>query len=247
MLLELLRTLQLVHPLTVPPDSKEPSPQQMLDQGANWKIVKLDDLQKLFARQCEDAIAGTNASGELMPSYERRAQIALLLTAVAHLKRPDGEPFQKGAPERVEKVVGLLEYPRALDTLATLLNARNQAISGRLQASQSLSAAQHQELVNQRLFLAARVSDRQAFLNDLRQQLTAARAMTAQRRQEHKEAIARLLQVRKDTAALVLDLRQLEGQLFQAQTEMADASRHNQELYQEIEGLEKALKKVTGP
>jgi hypothetical protein len=192
-------------------------------------------------------------------SYTKRQNIAYLLYAISQLRKPanPAEPiFAKGA-ERVQTVVGLFEYTVAADAVAQALEMATHRVLDAIAIDRDGYAikpgakleevhgfvGRHQALVQRIVHLLGEVKDQQARLIRLKADETRNQEQLDKRKQHYDDVVAKLLKNRQETALHVAEMRKLEQQLFQAQLDLADAARTNEQLERDIRTTERAVRR----
>jgi hypothetical protein len=233
----------------------------ILDRGADPAAVKLDQLKELLEERFKQATSG--GPGKLdSVSYEKRSAIAYLLYALGHVRRPDGQPLYPDEHKRLEVVVGLFDYNQAADTLAVALrNAAERLLSAieddregdtfrtNPKAKTVGFVARYQALTQRMLDVVADIKEQEGHLRRL-QELEAQHKLQYDsdddknpgRLQHYQSVVKRLVAARRESALRVQALREKEEQLFQAQRDLAEAARRNEQLERDIREAERALR-----
>lgn len=232
----------------------------VLDKAALAKEVPLDQLQSLATSRIGDVVQNISKTGRTQESYEKRENVAFLVALLGELRTtPTGNLLYPSGKNRAETIVGVLEYNRALDTLAHVNNKIFEDYLRRIADDRDgtvfvkgNTAQEIQGFVDQYQKRVSRIMNTVAELERLKytkarvaEQKARNELLLQTRQKDYQDVLDRLLKVRNDTADLVAELRQLETQLFAAQRELAVVSERNQELEQEIRKLEAELGTVT--
>jgi hypothetical protein len=266
-LVDVLRLLEERRPVAPTDDNEEEqkrvaASKSILDNSADTSAVKLDQIKELLEERFKQATSG--GPGKLdSESYEKRHAIAYLLYALSQARKPDGQPLSPDAAKRVEVVVGLYDYNQAADTLALALRNTTQRLVDAIADDREGYALQTNGkekvlgFVGRHQALIQRIVDTVAEIKEQEAQLGRFRELEAQhkrqydnpdddknpgRKQHYDDVVAKLLKARNETALQVAELRRLEQQLFQAQLDLADAARRNEQLERAIRDAERALR-----
>lgn len=249
MLADLVRLLQLYRPW---PDEVE----ETLKLAADPRKVELTKLYDLANQRFENFSNGKSSDGRELESYEKRGNLAFLLTALSELRKtPGGELLYPQGPARAEVAAGFYEYNRAVDTLTALNKRLTAEYQRRIEADREGAifetggetkhvqgfVAKYQELVQRILDLVAEIRGLEYSKSRLETQKQRNEQLRDARKQDYEAVVQRLLKSRQETAALVSQLRRMETQLFAAQRELAHLAERNLRLEEEIRKLEIAV------
>lgn len=214
--------------------------------------VKLDELKEMVSFRFKEADADKMWDGRGRESYEKRRAIAYLLLVVSLVKKPDNQPLYPKGPERVEVVVGLEEYNRAMDTLTMATQVLRQNLytkitkdregfsffdGGRL-AKQGGFVEHHRQSIQRILDLIATIKREETRLLELKDLEQMNRKQYEERKKHYDEVLRQVIDARTETARATAELQRLQQQLFAAQLELAEAAETNQRLEAEIRQLE---------
>jgi hypothetical protein len=261
MLVDLLRLLEEHRP-TVPADESENQKKlaaerrALLDASADPSAVTLKQLQDQLKERFEEARNG--GPGKLgKETYSKRENIAYLLYAISQMRKPANPAdflFPKGA-ERVQTVVGLYEFILAADALTRALVTAQERVLAAIAADRAGYPIQgttrlevvpgyvgrHQDLVKRIIDLVGVVSEEKARLVRLKEEEAKSKSQFELRTKDHDGVVEQLIKARHETALQVAELRRLEQQLFQAQVDLADAARTNEQLERDIRDAERKV------
>jgi hypothetical protein len=261
LLVDLLRVLDDNRPPT-PGDQSEDQQKKaaerraLLDASANPSVT-LKQLQDQLSERFQEARdGGPGKRGK--ETYAKRQNIAYLLYAISQMRKP-GNPaeflFPKAA-ERVQTVAGIYEFILAADALNRALVTAQQRVLAAIASDRGGYpfqgttkgvvpgfVARHQESVKRIVDLVSAVNEARARLVRLKDEEARSKTQYDERQKDHDAVVEQLIKARQETALHVAELRQLEQQLFQAQVDLADAARNNEQLEREIREAERNVRR----
>ncbi len=254
---DLLRTLQGYRPWYNPKYEEVAKTNEKIRMAADKEKVSLKELRDILDIRFQKAKESKTYDGFAHGSFEKRRGIAFLLVSIAHLKLPEYGylyPFeQEGVPPeqqpgpRAKTVVGLMEYNRAVETLAVILKRFEVETWLRIARDRQGYpntdgfAQKHDSLIKDIVDLRAFIENRKLQRDQLLEQLKNVEKLYQEREKDFEDAKQALLEARKNTTLLAEELKRLELQLFNAQEEVADAATININLERTIREKEKAL------
>lgn len=208
-----------------------------------------------FGKVWDDNKQGGDA--DKRDSIEKRQQIAFLLFALAQAREPlTGQPLTPDGLARAQTVVGLYETALAMQSYAqaervlegrvlAALNADRQGYvfesKGGLVNTQGF-VEKHSTEVERSKKLVADVEFARKRLADLQSKHMRLEKVHEERETHLQAVMAKLTTARAATAKQVEELRELQAQLFEAQSQLADAANRNFRLEAAIRAAEKRLR-----
>ena len=257
---------------------------RLLDRAADIKGLKgvpalpVEDLVNRVNRRLEGAISakffpdvhqGKEWEEQKRDSIEKRKSIALVLVALAHLRKPDNSLVFPNFAERAEVVLGLPEYALAVQTYAqtwqtleeklldaikvdrrgfqTALRGKDGQIvkdkDGReLTIYNQAFLDKHQAEISRMRKLVEKINLAQEGLKIAKEQLAKAKEHYEDRVKHQGEVTSKVVAARQERMRMEEELRGLRAQLFQAQVDLAEAAEINFRLEREIRAQEKGAK-----
>jgi hypothetical protein len=249
LILDILQPIEMIRPSDVL--------QPYLEQGGDLTKLTLKQLQDKLTARLDNAMTALNQKKD---TIDKRANIAMVLFAIAHAAKPDGKFLYSDGPERTQLAVGINEY-----TLATLayteaerkLEKRMiQLISHDREGNQVQNGEDVERtpgfidyypvLIQELRNVLGKVDQAEKRLAALKDQAAQAKK-TLEDRQEHLNIMKdKLIRAREKTSKKLAELRLLQTQLFRAQLELTDAAEVNFRL-EMILRKEEGLKVPGGP
>jgi hypothetical protein len=185
-------------------------------------------------------------------TIDKRQTISYLLFVVAQLKKPDGTPLYPEALDRVEAVIGLLEYARAAQHLAlALANVQERVLKAIVTDRDGADYEDKGAVAHQGGFINAyraeirrlqglvtTIKDRQSRLDDLLAQVKGYEAIVKERKEAIDDVTKKLVAARAQTAAQMKELNALQKQFFDAKIRLRNAHEQNLRLEQTIRRVE---------
>jgi hypothetical protein len=236
--------------------------QNILANSADPTAVKLDQIKDAVNDRFLQAKSG--GPGQLgKESYSRRQNIAFLLYAISKTRKPGNTAdwLYPDGWKRVEVVIGLWEYDKAAGELIQALHAQQERtlreiaedrdgyaiqVNGKLENVPGF-VGRYQQAVWRIYDLVHRIKEQEARLTRLKEIEAQQKTQYEGRKKDYDDVVDKLLAARRETAIQAAELRRLEGQLFRAQRELADAAQTNEELERQIRAAERAARGRTEP
>ncbi len=246
-----------------------PADHQLVNQGADFRKVSLDQLKALLEKRFDQALAKQTPDGRPRESYEKRSAISFLLTTISFVRKPQlNRPSQEflfpDMPERTETVVGMFYFNQSVNALANTLIKITEEVERKAQLdleggiyyrmAKDLKgddvllgiridsfAKKHNDRIQKIKQLVKEIQTYEYRLANLEKQKTQAKIQHNERKAYYEEIQCKLLAERKKSALYAQELEKMEQQLFEIQRKSAEAAENNLLLVEEIRKLEDAL------
>jgi hypothetical protein len=151
----------------------------------------------------------------------------------------EGDPFESQAFKRYLTVVGRKAAATAIDNQAATLAQLARETNDRLAADRAAFAAAHGRGVIRNLDIVAALDKEKATLELQRNQTARQKELVAERQKQVQELEGRLKSDQKKTRDLLDAQEKLQKALLDADRQLRDANKKNQDLEQKIQKLEK--------
>jgi hypothetical protein len=227
---------------------------ELFDQAYNETIdVLRGDLQARLDNQFKEAGEGNQmyrdansksmAAAQLSPAEQKRA-IALLLFNLVEPLRTEGE-LKPGESlvndpgyKRVLTVVGLVEFNRALDRQAAVLDQIARELGVELTRDRTSFVQTHEKLLNHIRDRADQVETQNQLLLKKKEAVAEKQKIVERRKLDIDIAEKELAAAQKVTGERMQELLKMSKELYEIRREMRDATQKNQALEYNIRYLE---------
>jgi hypothetical protein len=264
MLLDILRPIEYYRP----GDPKRP----YLDlvKPGHLKDLKLKDLQDKLIRRLKNAVEDTydqelyiskELAGQKREAGEKQKNIALLLFTIAHVVRPDAKLLYENGPARTQTVVGTKAFASAAEQFADAVERLKQQRIEQIQNDRvGFIVVLDKDNINRTPGFTARYAQMIEKLQDqirdnerAKANVDLKKALRDQAKRTYEDGVreveareAELRDEREKTANLLKELQAVQARLFQAQLDLANAGKDNEELARQIRELEEKRARFEG-
>jgi hypothetical protein len=167
------------------------------------------------------------------PALDRNQDPGRRRDAVAHLLLNVTDPRSTGY-ERVVAVVGLRAFSAEADRQAAVLRGMASEVDLALRRDRSAFETEYQRRVAELRRLADRLADRQAKLSEYQDLATRQRALLTQRQADVRDLREQIDKARKATAETLAQLAAEQQRLFEAQRDVAEGVAKNLQLERQL-------------
>ncbi len=193
---------------------------------------------------------GPEWAGKERDSIEKRISTAYLMLALAQLKKPDGEPLFPKLSDRIPLVMGQFDYTLALSQYPSRIQQMNERILEQLRLdregfeatdkdgkqiwAQRFLGNYESELQRIR-FTQLEIQKANLRLKDLQAQKNRYDKLLEERVAQRADVMARIAKARSQTAKDNAEIKILQKELFEYQTELADSEFHLEQIARQIQ------------
>jgi len=225
--------------------------QELFDAAYDELLRSLDDdLKKRWEDHFAAAKAGIvrprkpgDSPRELLTPLEQKKAVARLLFNLVEVTpgvvaSPPKQLWDDPAYKRVINVVGLKVLRPEVEGQARLYQSLAEDVKSAIGRDHNDFAVVHRDLLEQIKDRASRVAVQSAVVQRYQDMVTEKDKIVVRRKVDVDYYVKELDKVRKETAARLAELSQMEAELFKIRVQVRDATRLNQEYQRQLNALE---------